>query len=526
MNRARAFFQGYRFRLVVAFSLVVATALALVLTSLPRLLDGYFAQQEQEALEDRTQLVTSLIVQQLIQNQGLTSETVRPIVCETEPPAPCDMVWRALGDGEEGYVVNLARELARADVTMTLSFGAERPGLVVYRLEVALDSETAPAGHRREPIQASRSAEIVDVFWTRNEVAAPSRLVTVTLSDPLSLRAQTLETIVGVLFGAAVLALLVAIVLAVLLAERLTDPIRRLTQASRSLAEGRLDERVTMPARGAPEIVELSTAFNAMAERLQSSIEYISRDRDRSREFLADVSHELRTPIAALRTFNELLQEGAAADAEARDEFLAHSHQQIERLDWLATNLLELSKLDSGLVALDLRPDDLRAVVEDAVAQAEPGAARKGVSLNAELPAEAVPVLHDPPRLGQVLANVIGNAVKFTPADGRVTVSLRSDAEEAVVEVADTGVGIDPVELPQVFERFYRGAQAVEARAAGSGLGLSIVRSVVEMHHGRVSIQSSLGTGTTVTVALPRNGVAPGSPTTGVSVSSPSDGRR
>ncbi|MDQ3492498.1 MAG: HAMP domain-containing histidine kinase [Chloroflexota bacterium] len=524
MDRARVFFQGYRFRLVIAFSLVVAVALALVLTSLPRLLDGYFAQQEREALEDRTQLVTSLVIQQLIQNQLVTSDTVRPIVWQTRTPVASDMVWRALGDADEGYVVNLARELARADVTMTLAFAPDRPDLVVYRLEVPLDAESTPADERREPIQASRSAEILDVYWARNEVAAPSRLVTVTLSDPLSLRAQTLETIVSVLFGAAVLALLVAIVLAILLAERLTDPIRRLTQASRSLADGRLDERVAMPDRGAPEIVELATAFNAMAERLQASIEYISRDRDRSREFLADVSHELRTPIAALRTFIELLQEGAAADAEARDEFLAHSHQQIERLDWLAMNLLELSKLDSGLVALDLRPDDLRAVVEDAVAQAEPGAARKGVSLKADLPAEAVRVMHDPPRLGQVLANVIGNALKFTPVDGRVTVSLRSDGEEATVEVADTGVGIDPLELPRVFERFYRGAQAVEARAAGSGLGLSIVRSIVEMHHGRVSIQSAPGKGTTVTVALPRTGVAP--PTAGaVSVSSPPDSR-
>lgn len=525
MDRAQAFLQGYRFRLVVAFGLVVAVALALVLTSLPRLLDGYFAQQEREALEDRTQLVTSLIVQQLIQNQALTSETVRPIVCETEPPAACDMVWRALGDPDRGYVFNLARELARADVTMTLAVSPDRPDLVVYRLHVPLAGESGPAGERREFIQASRSAEILDVYWTRNAVAAPSRLVTVTLSSPLSLRAQTLETIVGVLFGAAVLALLVAIVLAIVLAERLTDPIRRLTQASRSLAEGRLDERVTLPARGAPEIVELATAFNAMAERLQASIEYISRDRDRSRDFLADVSHELRTPIAALRTFNELLQEGAATDAEARDEFLAHSHQQIERLDWLATNLLELSKLDSGLVALDLRPDDLRAVVEDAVAQAGPGAARKGVTLRLESPAEPLRALHDPPRLGQVLANVIGNALKFTPAGGSVTISLRSDEDEAIVEVADTGVGIDPAELPQVFERFYRGAQAVEARSAGSGLGLSIVRSVVEMHHGRVSIQSALGKGTTVTVALPREPVAEPSPPDGVSVSSPRDSR-
>ncbi|MDQ3447761.1 MAG: HAMP domain-containing histidine kinase [Chloroflexota bacterium] len=525
MDRARALGQSYRFRLVLAFSLVVAVALALVLTSLPRLLDGYFAQQEREALEDRAQLVTSLVVQQLIQHQALTSETVRPIVWETATPVASDMVWRALGDAEAGYVVNLARELARADVTMVLAFGPDRPDLVVYRLDVPLDPTTVPPGEGREPIEASRSAEILDIYWTRSEAAAPARLVTVTLSDPLSLRAQTLETIVGVLFGAAVLALLVAVVLAIVLAERLTNPIRRLTQASRSLAEGRLDERVSLPSRGSPEIAELATAFNAMAERLQASIEYISRDRDRSREFLADVSHELRTPIAALRTFNELLREGAADDAAARDEFLAHSHQQIERLDWLATNLLELSKLDSGLVALDLRPDDLRAVLEDAVAHVEPGATRKGVALHMQIPDTPVRALHDPPRLGQVLANVIGNAVKFTPPDGRVTVSLRSDADEALIEVADTGVGIDPAELPRVFERFYRGAQAVEERAAGSGLGLSIVHSVVEMHHGRVSIQSAKGTGTTVTVVLPRNGVAPVPAPSGVSVSSPPDSR-
>ena len=108
-----------------------------------------------------------------------------------------------------------------------------------------------------------------------------------------------------------------------------------------------------------------------MAARLGESVEIIRRDRDRSRDFLADVSHELRTPIAAMRTFNELLREGADADPAARAEFLESSRQQLERLDWLAQNLLELSKLDSGLVLLDLRPDDLRACVESAVEQAE-----------------------------------------------------------------------------------------------------------------------------------------------------------
>ena len=115
---------------------------------------------------------------------------------------------------------------------------------------------------------------------------------------------------------------------------------------------------------GSSELAELAVQFNAMADRLEESVELIRRDRDRSRDFLADVSHELRTPLAALRTFNELLTEGAGDDPDARAEFLESSGQQIERLDWLAQNLLELSKLDSGLVLLDLRPDDLRAAVE------------------------------------------------------------------------------------------------------------------------------------------------------------------
>jgi signal transduction histidine kinase len=255
----------------------------------------------------------------------------------------------------------------------------------------------------------------------------------------------------------------------------------------------------------------LTAAFNAMAERLQQSIEFISRDRDRGRDFLADVSHELRTPIAALRTFNELLAEGSVADEATRDEFLEQSRQQIERLDWLATNLLELSKLDSGLVLLDLRPDDLRAVVESAVQQAQPSADRRDVALVMDLPEQPVRQRHDPQRLGQVLSNLIGNALKFTPAGGRVEVELRATDTGAQMRIADTGVGIDPQELPYVFERFYRGSHAAESRAAGSGLGLSIVRSIVEMHNGRVAITSSPQKGTQVSVLLPRD----------ISVSSP-----
>ncbi len=291
------------------------------------------------------------------------------------------------------------------------------------------------------------------------------------------------------------------------MARRITTPLRRLTEASRGLAEGDLSQRVPSDEvrSGSSEMAELAVQFNAMADRLQESVEIIRRDRDRSRDFLADVSHELRTPLAALRTFNELLKEGAADDPEARSEFLESSGQQIERLDWLAQNLLELSKLDSGLVLLDLRPDDLRAAVETAVEQSSAAARRRGIDLKLHLPDAPIRIRHDPQRIGQVVANLVANAVKFTPRGGSVSVDVAPTAGGARIEVADTGVGIDATELPHIFERFYRGSRANEARGSGSGLGLAIVRSIVDMHGGTVEVESRVGTGSRFTVTLPRD---------------------
>jgi signal transduction histidine kinase len=279
------------------------------------------------------------------------------------------------------------------------------------------------------------------------------------------------------------------------------------------MGEGDLQQHVVIDPSAPRELVELSEQFNTMAERLAESVRVIREDRDRSRDFLADVSHELRTPIAALRTYNELLREGADAKPDARREFLHSSAEQIDRLDWLATNLLELSKLDTGLVALDLRPNDLRAVAESAVEATEPAAQRKGVSLEAKLPGRPVRTRHDQQRVGQVLSNLLGNAVKFTPAGGHVTLSLERDTDAAILRVSDTGVGIDADELPRVFDRFYRGTGAAEARATGSGLGLAIVKSIVDMHRGVITIDSTPGRGTTVEVRLPRDPAA--APATG-----------
>jgi two-component system sensor histidine kinase BaeS len=353
--------------------------------------------------------------------------------------------------------------------------------------------------------QSREDREFGQLFRSQNRAGFQYALE-VTLIDPYTFRAQTLANVTGLILVIGIIGLALAILVAAFLAARFAAPVRRLSEAARSIGEGDLASRVPLgEARaGSAELVEVSRQFNAMAARLEESIEIVRRDRDRSREFLADVSHELRTPITSLRMFVELLQGPAGDDPVTRAEFLESSAGQLGRLDWLAQNLLELSKLDSGLVLLDLRPDDLRASIESATEQVLPAAERRGVSLVCRLPESPVRTLHDPQRIGQVVTNLVGNAVKFTPRGGAVTVELEARRDGAAIVVRDTGEGIPADELPHIFERFYRGARATEARSAGSGLGLAIVKSIVDMHGGRIGVESRLGTGSTFTVFLPR----------------------
>jgi signal transduction histidine kinase len=500
----RALASSYRTRLFVAIVAVVAVVLGLVLLSLPRLLEGYFKAQDQTVLDARVESVATILAGELADVSG---GGTRPLIQPGDKLLGGSTEW-TLGDESEGSVWGLTEDVAQADVHVSLApaEGAD----AIWELDVAYPDDAAEDGLTRDPGLSAFSKKSVPDLWY-SDTAPPMRELAVTLSNPFTSLEQTTATITEVLLNAALVALVVALLVALLLAQWLARPLRRLTVTSRLLAEGHLDARVQIPRNSPPEVQELSDAFNDMAERLQESVLIISADRDRSREFVADVSHELRTPIAAMRTFNELLLEGAAEDPATREEFLRGSRQQLERLDWLAANLLELSKLDSGLVALQLRDEDLRTTVEDSVDHAEPMAERKGVSLRLHLPPDAVALPHDPPRMGQVLGNLIGNAIKFTPQGGTVDVSVEATADGAAFTVSDTGVGIDPDELEHVFDRFYRGTRRREERAGGSGLGLAIARSIVDMHHGRISISSTPDVGTDVLVTLPRD-VAASSP--------------
>ncbi|MDQ3880786.1 MAG: HAMP domain-containing histidine kinase, partial [Chloroflexota bacterium] len=313
-------------------------------------------------------------------------------------------------------------------------------------------------------------------------------------------RQQTLNSVRGAIIGASLLALVVSFVVGVVAARRVTTPLTRVQRASTRLAQGDLDERVQ--ASGIAEFDQLAERFNVMADRLRESLTTISADRDRLREFVADVSHELRTPIAALRTFTELQRDGEVDDATRR-EFLDRSAEQITRLEWLSTNLLDLSRIEAGIFPLDIRRGDLRDPIRTAVEAHAAVAEERRISLTAQVPSAPVELPFDRQRVIQLLSNLIGNALKFTSPGGSVDVRLADRREGAIVDVRDTGPGIPPDELPRIFERFYRGTNIGEARGIGSGLGLAIAKSIVEMHHGSIQVESRVGEGTTFRVVLP-----------------------
>ena len=485
----------FQARLTVGFVAIVALTLVLVSIFVVNRLDDYFTRQQQTDLTHRASIVADYIDGLAADVEATTGTSVIGASGAVNPAVIARLRSQA---------PVLADLLAQADVDVVLGVGVEGVGFVPAvngSFQAALQAEAVP-GQNREALRAGP-------FWheaVRNRLP-PYYVIEVTLSNPYTFRATAIANVTSLLAAVGVVALGLAIVFAAGTALRFTTPLRRLTDASRSLAEGDLSQRIEhLDVRaGSSELTELALQFNAMADQLEESVAIIRRDRDRSRDFLADVSHELRTPIAALLTFNELLTAKAGQDPAARAEFLESSRVQLERLDWLAQNLLELSKLDSGLVLLDLRPEDVRAAVESAVEQATPSAKRRGVKLRLTLPDAPLRIRHDPQRVGQIVTNLVGNAIKFTPAGGAVTVEVAPHRDGARIDVTDTGVGIDASELPRIFERFYRGSRANEARGSGSGLGLAIVRSIVDMHRGSVAVDSRLGTGTRFTVTLPRD---------------------
>ena len=233
------------------------------------------------------------------------------------------------------------------------------------------------------------------------------------------------------------------------------------------------------------------------------------------RDFIANVSHELRTPLASIKSVIETLESGALDDKEVAREFLSRADEEVDRLAQLVEELLELSRLESGQAPLAREPVAMSLVLAQAVERLRPQAEKRGLSLTLDVASDLPAVIGDGERLERLAVNLIHNALKFTAAGGSVRVSAGLVDNAVTVKVSDTGVGIDPKDLPRVFERFYKADQARNQAGArpggtgGTGLGLAVAKHTVEAHGGTVGVESELGRGSTFSFSIP---IAPASP--------------
>ncbi|MCB8986116.1 MAG: HAMP domain-containing protein [Ardenticatenaceae bacterium] len=289
----------------------------------------------------------------------------------------------------------------------------------------------------------------------------------------------------------ALMATAVAVVLAIVLARTLTRPLQELSAASRAMAAGNLAQQV--PVRTHDELGDLATTFNQMSAEL-------ARANQQRRQMTADIAHDLRTPLTVLSGYLEAMEDGTLSPTSARWRMM---QQEVDTLKRLVEDLRTLSLADAGNLALHkewLAPHELLSQVQAAYAQQ---AAAQNVQLVVDAPPDLPPIQLDPARMRQVLGNLVSNALRYTPENGRITLAARSASQDYTLQltVADTGAGIPPEDLPHIFDRFYRGDKSRQEGEGESGLGLAIVKSLVAAHGGVVSVASAAG-GTTFTILL------------------------
>jgi len=289
---------------------------------------------------------------------------------------------------------------------------------------------------------------------------------------------------------------LVTVLISLWLARRVNQPVKEMSAMARKIAlSGDISEFVPVARRD--EIGELGLSFNQMIGRL--------REQERLRqEFIANASHELKTPTMAIGSVVEALQAGAGDDSVLRRRFLGSLEKLVERQSSLLQDLLDITRLDAGSERVWQEKVGVSNLINDAVEQIRSQAEKKDLQLRVPSESNGYAVSGDAIQLQRALVNILTNAVNYTPDGGVITVQASlSDADRIKIRIQDTGVGIDSVDLPRIFDRFYRTDKARSRASGGTGLGLAITREIVARHHGTVTVESVVGKGSTFTVTLP-----------------------
>ncbi|MCI5679761.1 MAG: ATP-binding protein, partial [Bacteroidales bacterium] len=325
--------------------------------------------------------------------------------------------------------------------------------------------------------------------------AGNSRVGVVLIADGLT----DVHSIIGdigkeayLLLGALVFLVLVMMIV---ISKVFTEPVKSLIGIIQRMSEGHFEQRVKVSGKVHNEIVDLAIACNQMADQLE-------KVESTRQQFVSNVSHELKTPLSSVKVLSEsiLLQEDVPKEMYV--EFLHDINSEVDRMTAIINDLLTLVKLDQKEIPLNFQETDLNHMMEDIIKRLQPLADAKGVSLQLETQKE-VHADADEMKLSLAISNLVDNAVKYTPEEGTVKVSLDADHQNVFISVADTGIGIPEDEVNRIFERFYRVDKTRDRETGGTGLGLSITHSTIMMHKGSIKVNSKEEEGTTILVRIP-----------------------
>lgn len=460
-------FPSLRQRLAVSFAGIAAVAALAIGAVLVPLLAGHYATAERTYLDAAAERA----VRDLSVVDWADTEALRRQVADLA-------------------IVTQARVAALdASGGLRAAAGPPAPGDATGGLQpLANPLGVALLGDSPDPASLPRSAEQVERPVMRSDPAGSTALGSVAISsapayEQVALRAAVEAWALASLFGVAA-----AAVAGWVASGRIVRPVRSLTEAADRMARGDLAARAELG--GPEEAGQLAASFNAMADRVEDTVETLRR-------FVGDAAHEIGTPLTALEADLELL-EARAPEADER-RLAARALSQARRLERLAADLLRLSRLEGGAPSV-LTPVDLAGLARQVADAFASRADQADLAVSVATPEGPVLVNGDGDRLRAALANLLDNAVKFTPSGGAIMVEVGSGDGEAWAAVRDTGVGIPADDLPRVFERFHRGANA--SGREGSGLGLAIVRATAQLHGGTVAASSD-GTGTRIEIRLP-----------------------
>ena len=351
---------------------------------------------------------------------------------------------------------------------------------------VVADSEGELLGEEYHP---DMPGTVISPGWSKEKLGV-LYLDPLSSSDPISIMRLSGPIVRYILWGG-LIAGGIAIAITFLLSRRILKPVNTLTRAARKLGKGDLTQRVSIDDRG--EVGELARAFNSMAGELERNLQL-------QQNMVADVAHELRTPLSNLKGYLEAIGDGVIEPDEATIRSLS---EEVALLSHLVAELHELSLAEVGELELHRSIQSVSRLVEDSVAGIRGKVVAGGLSISASVPADLPLVDIDPYRIGQVLRNLLENAIAHTGKGGTIAVEAVQKGDWVEISVADTGEGIPAEELPNIFERFYRVDKSRARATGGSGLGLTIARRLVEAHGGRIGVLSEMGKGSRFSFTLP-----------------------